>query len=311
MFTLSIIPRHLRNQPFAWCPLGFIPKLPAQTFQGQNNANTHRVLDSLLSGLVESQREGGVTCSIRNPSGEAIPLCFKVPLCLSIGDVEGQDLQVGRYASHQTTVLNRECDVTMENADNGDVICNYTVAKDIQALRENNDRAALSAIGYHVSTNAYDKVDFGAGNPYGINGATKSENLHTIQKGWYIYSLAGFLGGLTPAVIVFLEALAQRVSSSCSRQSDRDMPRFRFAQGICKYTNLHANETSGIIMLIAISLHCHLGWDHRNKSKVAANSFARSAFADRAHLESYRHLFETMLCMEAWNKQPVVQKSKV
>jgi len=158
MFTLSIIPRYLRNQPFAWRPLGFIPKLPTQSFPGQNYANTHHVFESLLSGLANLQSEGGICCSIPNELGLSIHLWFKVPLCLSIGDVEGQDVQVGRYANHNTKLLNQECNVTIENADNGDIVCKYTFAKDIQALCEKKDLAALSKIGYHTYSNAFDKL---------------------------------------------------------------------------------------------------------------------------------------------------------
>ena len=36
MFTLSIIPRSVRNQPFAWRPLGYYPKLPSSLKKGNN-----------------------------------------------------------------------------------------------------------------------------------------------------------------------------------------------------------------------------------------------------------------------------------
>jgi hypothetical protein len=58
LFSLSIIPRALRNHPFAWRPLGFIPKLPSSKFLGFNAQTYHRVLGSILSGLVHAQRNG-------------------------------------------------------------------------------------------------------------------------------------------------------------------------------------------------------------------------------------------------------------
>jgi hypothetical protein len=68
----------------------------------------------------------------------------------------------------------------MEDADNRFFDCNYTKAKQIKELCESNNLAQLQEIGYHIIRNAFDKLDFGYGNPYGINWATMSENLHTI-----------------------------------------------------------------------------------------------------------------------------------
>jgi hypothetical protein len=141
--------------------------------------------------------------------------------------------------------------------------------------------------------------------------ATMSENLHTIQKGWYLYSLKAFFGGLTDSVKGFLEFLVQRISFECRHQSDRNVPRLKFANGIINYKNLHAHETTGVILLIVIALHSHIGWDTKQTSDATKHSFARSKHSDRDHLERFRHLFETLLCMEAWLKQPVVNKSDV
>jgi hypothetical protein len=311
LFSLSIIPRWLRNHSFAWRPIGFLPKLPKQRVKGQNADTTHRVLGSILSGVVATQRRGGIRCSMRDKFNVPRVLFFKVPICFIIGDVEGHDLLCGRYSSHQTKRLCRECDCPMEDADNGFVECIYTKAKDIKDFRESNNVTLLQEIGYHGIQNAFDKLDFGAGNPYGINRATMSENLHTIQKGWYLYALKAFFGRITPSMKAFLESLVERISFQCAHQSDRNVPRLKFANGIIKYKHLHAHETPGVILLIVIALHSHISWDTQQTSAATAHSFGRSQYANRSHLESFRHLFETLLCMEAWLKQPVVQKLSV
>jgi hypothetical protein len=311
LFSLSIIPRWLRNQSFAWRPIGFVPKLPKQRVKGQNSETTHRVLGSILSGLVTAQLKGGIRCSVRDKFNIPRAVCFKVPICFIIGDVEGHDLLCGRYSSHQTKRLGRECDCLMEDSDNGFIECNYTAANYIKELRDSNNFTLLHELGYHRIPNAFDKLDFGAGNPYGINRATMSENLHTVQKGWYLYALKAFFGGLTDGVKGFLELLVERISFQCCHQSDRNVPRLKFANGIINYKNLHANETTGVILLIVIALHLHISWDTQQTSEATAHSFGRSKYANRSHLESFRHLFETLLCMEAWLKQAVVQKSDV
>jgi len=311
MFTLSIIPRSLRNQPFAWRPLGYFPKLPSAKKFGHNMDTLHRFLDFVLSGLVKAQRGGGVTCPVMAKDGREVLLCFKVPLCYVIGDVEGHDDLCARYGSHQTSRLNRECDCPTESADNPDVKCTYVKASLLTELRRKNDNETLKSFAFHNVTNAFDNVCFGA-NEFGINRATPSEVLHSIQKGWYLYALEGFYKGMGgQSVRDFLEGLVARVSMDCAHQSDRKMPRLRFANGILSYANLQAHETTGVLLLIVMSLHCKVGWDKHSKVAATKNSFARSHHCDFQHVKRYRDLFETLLCMEQWLKLPSVRKADV
>ena len=311
MFTLSIIPRFLRNQPFAWRPLGYFPKLPSAKKFGQNIDTLHRFLDVLLSGLVKAQQEGGLTAPILTKDGRQSRLCFKVPLCYVIGDVEGHDDLCARYGSHMTYRLNRECDCLTDSADNPDVVCTYLKASFLTQLRQRNDNETLQSFSFHNVTNAFDNVCFGA-NEYGINRATPTEVLHSIQKGWYLYALDGFyskIGG--QAIRDFLDHLVTRVSADCAHQSDRNMPRLKFANGILSYANLQAHETTGVLLLIVISLHCNIGWDKNSATSMTKNSFIRSRNCNVHHVKQYRDLFETLLCMEQWLKLPSVRKADV
>jgi hypothetical protein len=87
----------------------------------------------------------------------------------------------------------------MQDSDNGFIDCNCTKAKKhIKELCESNNVAHLQELNYHSIPNAFNKLDFGAENPYGINHATMSANLHTpVQKGWYLYAFQAIFGGLT------------------------------------------------------------------------------------------------------------------
>ena len=161
----------------------------------------------------------------------------------------------------QTYHLCRECDCPTESSDNPDVLCTYIKASYLTELRSRNDIETLKSLAFHNVTNAFDNVSFGA-NEYGIHRATPSEVLHSLQKGLYLYALDGFyskMGG--QSIIDFLECLVQRVSADCVHQSDRNMPRLKFANGIQSYANLQAHETTGVLLLIVISLHCKIGWD--------------------------------------------------
>jgi hypothetical protein len=56
LFSLSIIPRALHNHPFAWRPLGFIPKFSRSNSLGFKTLTYHRVLGRMLSSLVRAQK---------------------------------------------------------------------------------------------------------------------------------------------------------------------------------------------------------------------------------------------------------------
>lgn len=316
LFSLSIIPRALRNHPFAWRPLGFIPKFSTSKSLGSNAQTYHRVLGTILSGLVRAQNNGGIKCCVLagqlDAEGAEREFCFKVPLAFVIGDVEGHDVLCARYHTHNTKMLSRECNCSMEDADNHQVDCKYIRASDLTRLRESDNKTALKELCFHNVRNAFDNVCFGA-NEYGIHRATMSEVLHAIQKGWYVYTLSGLYGMLSGKPMGFLDSLARRISRQCRHQSDRDFPRLSFPNGITSYKLLHAHEMSGLLLLLTICLYCHLGWDKNHEGDITANSFVRNrnCFSKRSRLKQFRDLLEMLLCMEAWMKQDSVDRKVV
>jgi hypothetical protein len=149
LFSLSIIPRALRNQPFAWRPLGFIPKMSRSQSLGSSHRTYHRVLGRMLSGLVFAQNHGGINCSVLHGPVEdvtEVDLCFKVPLAFVIGDVEGHDVLCAQYHTHNTTMLSRECNCSLADADNHQVHCQYIRASDLTQLRESGNLTALNGM---------------------------------------------------------------------------------------------------------------------------------------------------------------------
>ena len=101
LFTLSILPRHIRNQAWAWCPLVFIPKFESHHSHGQNMQALHLVLTHILSGLRGIQEIGGLTTIVLPlPLSQQITLTFKVPIAFIVCDVGGHDKLCGRYKVH-------------------------------------------------------------------------------------------------------------------------------------------------------------------------------------------------------------------
>ena len=133
LFTLLILPRHIRNQAWAWCPLGFIPKFESHHLHGQNMQALHLVLAHILSILCGIQEIGGLTTIVLPPSlSQQITLTFKVPIAFIVGDVKGHGKLRGRYKVHHNIKrLCHECDCLLEDVDDPDVCCVWTRASDI------------------------------------------------------------------------------------------------------------------------------------------------------------------------------------
>jgi hypothetical protein len=179
-------------------------------------------------------------------------------------------------------------------------------------LTQSNDKIALKNMCFHNLRNAFDKVSFGA-NQYGIHRATMSEVLHAIQKGWYVYTLSALYDLLSGRPLEFLDSLAMRVSRQCRHQSDRDFPRLSFPNGIRSYKLLHAHEMSGLLLLIAICLHCRLGFDKNHTGEITKNSFVRNpnCSTQLKRLKKFRELLQMLLCMEAWMKEDSIKRNDV
>jgi hypothetical protein len=128
-------------------------------------------------------------------------------------------------------------DFCTECTDNPDVICTYIKASYLSELRQRNDVESLRSLSFHNVANKFDNVCFGANEYYGINRATPTEVLHSIEKVWYLYALECFYSKIAPAVHDFLNGLATHVSGDSAHQSNCNMPRLKFANGILSFAN--------------------------------------------------------------------------
>ena len=143
MFSLSIIPCWLRNQLFAWRPLGYFPKLPPAKKPGQKVDTLHCCLDVLLRGHVKVQHNGGLNAPVQAKDGSVHNLSFKVPVCFVIGDVEGHNELCTHYGSHWTSGLSHECNCPTDSANNHAVVCKYIKASYLRELHHRQDLKIL------------------------------------------------------------------------------------------------------------------------------------------------------------------------
>jgi len=301
--SLSIIPREHRNSHLAWRPLGMLPKFDSNRVRGQNTQAYHLCLAEILKGLCHAQACGGITTPVLNPDSKEVTLTFVTPICALLGDVEGHDKHCGRFGSHSTPILCRECNCGLDHADNPHVHCSRTSAKVIADHVSDGDTEWLKDNGYHNVVNAYTPMDFGA-NKLGVNGCCPAEVLHFVQSGLMKYAHNQFYAdvitiGNMPAR--YLDKVCSEVSIALSKQSDRDYPRTKFPLPVSKDSQFRSCDYPGGLLVIVIALHMHCCWAKSGTATGAdENSPGSSRHVNNKDVEDYRNLFELLLAYEVW-----------
>ena len=312
--SLSIIPREHRNSHLAWRPLGMLPKFDSNRVRGQNTQAYHLCLAEILKGLRHAQACGGITTSVLNPVSKEVTLTFVTPICALLGDVEGHDKHCGRFGSHSTQVLCRECNCRLDNADNPHEHCSRTSAKVVADHVSDGNTEWLKDNGYHNVVNAYTPMDFGA-NKLGVNGCCPAEVLHFVQSGLMKYAHAQFYADAIPCGNMparYLDKLCSEVSIALSKQSDRDYPRTKFPLPVSKDSQFRSCDYPGGLLVIIIALHMHCCWAKSGTATGAdENSPGNSSHVNNKDVEDYRNLFELLLAYEVWYRLDKVPKQDV
>ena len=125
----------------------------------------------------------------------------------------------------------------------------------IKGLVNNGDDAALQQLSQHRIENAMYSLRFGRHNKQGIHGACPVEMLHALLLGMFKYTRDCFFKqiGDSSQIAESINAYSKEYGGLLSRQSDRDLPITRFANGI-KRGKLMAQEYPGILLCMATVL---------------------------------------------------------
>lgn len=315
-FTLTLFNRKARNQPTAWRPVGYIPNLGLQSKAETRNALTgqekvqlyHDILAAILRQLKTLTMTGIDGFKFRY-GGEEHTGDLRFFFLVVLGDTEAHDKLVGKKADRSRTAASicRHCNIETPLLDDPQAPWQYTLQSTLDALIDAGDDGALSASTYHLVQTAWKQLDikFG-GNPRGVNGATPSEPLHQIDLGMFKYEIKEFFIAIGPEnckLHSIIDEWARCVGRYLLHQSDRDLPRTYFPNGLSGGTKLAAHEQIGAVLVLHILLSMAAPFElivnYKNNDMTARK------------LRKWRSAFGLQLAWRAWLKQDFIPMTEI
>ena len=136
---------------------------------------------------------------------------MKIPIHFVIGDTEGHDKLVGKYACRvNVPYICRYCDCHINYIDNVYTKFKLTLASTIARLSSSRKYEELKSMSYHCIDNAFTGLTFS--DPHlGINGCVLSEVLHIMKR---------------PYVRLFWELIKHRCANHSSEYSSSSEDRW-------------------------------------------------------------------------------------
>ena len=335
-FTLGIFNRKAREKDYFWRTLGYIPAVLKHKSRGrrimldslhvdgvmvhqdaledEGLANDmgvskaqdfHAMLEVVLASYVDLQETGFFwDLPYKNKVYKDIEFVLFTPFMKVDG--EEADKLCGKYLSRTRNVahLCRYCDCPTSKSD--DPLANYSAktVRRINGLITQKNAYALQQMSQHMIQNCLYALRFGLHNKQGIHGACPLEMLHAILLGLFKYTRDCFFQqiGETSQLADTINAYSKMYGELFSRQSDRDMPVTRFANGI-KRGKLMAQEYPGILLCMAAVL--------RSTGGRALLRQKKAHFGDEDAIRDWSQLVETMLQWERWLKSTSMEKHHV
>ena len=336
-FTLGIFNRKARERPHMWRTLGYLPKITKHTSRGRRQfvetqhhdaltahpnlldgegdsvdtdvvpaQDMHTMLETILEEFIKIQDRGFVwDLMYKGKVYHGIEFVVFVPFFKC--DTEEADRLCGSYTSRAATVsqLCRYCCCpTMESDDPTAVYPRKTIGM-ISDLVENSDEEALKELSQQNIVNACYSLRFGLHSDEGVHGGCPMEMLHALKLGIFKYVRDMFFEqvGENSQLADDINALAVKCGELFSRQSDRDMPKTKFSNGIQK-GKLMGSEYTGVLLIIAGILRSTSGSELLQSKKS-------STFGQGDGVEDWVMLVETLLMWEAWLKSDVMDRKHV
>jgi len=231
--------------------------------------------------------------------------------------------------SHNVKCICRYCNTPLKETGNPDFAFKYLTNQQMVKYIQNGNIDALDSLSHHyINNNIFRELVF-CHEKRGFCSALPFDILHTIQLGWMMYIVEGVLStpilsrderhreekelrhsGAEKNYYksknddnkrnkwnVFSERRKKQFDCVCkiygyrlTRQSDRNLPRTYFPNGVCGDQKRKGHEMSGVVLLFLIVFLSSDG-DHYER-KMGSYLFA-----------NYIHLFEMILMMEQFIRQ--------
>lgn len=339
-FTLGIFNRKARSRPNLWRTLGYVPEIRSRKSRGKrilqesrhvdgtslpvndpnegNEAESksekaqdfHTILAIILESFIPLQ-ERGFNWDLRY-KGKSYEVEFIPYFAFIICDTDEADRLCGAYTSRSGNVkqLCRYCQCPTNDSNNPKADYDLKTMPLLQGLIANKNVRELKNLSQQNIKNALYLLQWGVHNNTGPHGATPLEMLHALLLGIFLYLRDTFFDqtGPTSKLSEDLNALATQYGFLYSRQSNRNMPKTKFNNGIRK-GKLMAKEYTGILLLLMTVLRSTHGQQIITDPKNGQNN---NQFADdNDHVQDWIWLIETLLQWEEWLKSDVMAISDV
>ena len=337
--TLGIFNRKARDKEYAWKTLGYVSNFAKENSRGKkifvesgHEASTHYlaelgddegednsavdkvkkaedyhcILAAILKSYVQLEAEGMQhDLRFRHKLHKNCELVFYLHCIKCDGDEAEKLTHSYRSRTKNVAQLCRYCLCPTDDTDNP--LANYPFKTEamIKKLVEQEDAEGLKAISQQMAPNAFHGLRFGLHNKRGVHGSCPTDMLHAILLGIFKYIRDCFftqIGKSTPHAVE-INSIAKLYGKLFKRQSDRDMPKTNFANGIQK-GKIMAKEFSGVMLIIAAILRSTEG------RRVLASTRKRN-FREIWLVRDWILLVETMLQWEAFMKLDQMEKNHV
>ena len=262
----------------------------------------HAMLDVILESFLEVQKKGFMW-DLRY-RGKTYKNVEFIPYVIFVKcDTQEADLLCGSYTSRGMGVkqLCRYCVCPTNDSDNPQALYPRKLVSMVKAYTDAKDLVALKDMSQQCIQNAFYKVRFSpvGDAPLGIHGACASEMLHAVLLGNFamirdtLYEQVGKESLLAGE----LDSISQLFGRQFARQSERDMPKCTFTNGI-REGKLNAKEYRGILLVMATIFRSKLGRDTLGTNKT----FGKQKLNDWAYLCELVLCWEAFLCQEEMTK---------
>ena len=334
--SLGIFSRKAREKDYCWRTLGYIPETSKFKSKGRRilieslhhdgimgvpdalddeeseddepvskAQDFHAMIAVVLRSYVKLQNSGFIWDLPYNGTVyKDIEFVLFTPFVKCDGE-EGDKL-CGKYTTRTGNVaqLCRYCECPTDKTDDIRADFKLKTKKKINAYIRQNNANALQNMSQHAINNAFYPIRFGLHNKQSIHGACPWEILHAFLLGWDRYTRDCFFTqmGEKSQVADDINAICKLIGELISRQSDRDLPRTKFANGI-KRGKLMASEYAGILLCIAAVLIS-------TKSRALLKK-RKAHFGTDDALRDWSTLVETLLQWERWLKSTEMEKKHV